>query len=111
MVGLLERWLRREGFQVTGVTTVQEAFEFLTHRPTDWVVTDVLLPTGDGLDVLAYARTQQPSAQVIVMTAFGSEAARRRAMALGACGFLSKPFNSQALLGLLRDCPRMNEGF
>jgi DNA-binding NarL/FixJ family response regulator len=35
------------------------------------------------------------------MTAFGSEAAGRGAMDLGAYGFLSKPFNSQALLILL----------
>jgi DNA-binding response OmpR family regulator len=111
MVGLLERWLRREGFQVTGVTTVQEAFDFLSNRPTDWVVTDVMLPTGDGMDVLTYTRTQQPSARVIVMTAFGSEATRRRAMALGAQGFLSKPFNSQALLALLLCQPLMDENF
>jgi two-component system response regulator PilR (NtrC family) len=101
MVGLLERWLRREGFQVSGVTIVQEAFDFLAKHATDWVLTDVRMPTGDGMDILAYARTQQPEARVIVMTAFGSEATRQRAMSSGAHGFLSKPFNSQVLLALL----------
>jgi DNA-binding response OmpR family regulator len=77
MVGLLARWLRRAGFQAAGVTTIQEALDFLGKQVTDWVITDVMLPTGDGMDILAYARAKQPLARVIVMTAFGSEAARR----------------------------------
>jgi DNA-binding response OmpR family regulator len=105
MVGLLERWLRRERFQVTGVTTVQDVLDFLANHLTDWVLTDVMLPTGDGMDILAYARAQQPLARVIVVTAFDSEATRRRGMGLGAHGFLSKPFNSQALMTLLAGDP------
>ena len=101
MVGLLERWLKRAGFHVTGVTTMQEAFEVLASQPTDWVITDLMLPTGDGMDILAYARAHQPQAKVIVMTAFGSEATRQRTLTLGAHAFLSKPFNSQALVDLL----------
>jgi DNA-binding NtrC family response regulator len=101
MVALLERWLLREGFRVTGVTTVQAALDVLANDTTDWVITDVMLPTGDGMDILAHARAQQPQVRVIVMTAFGSGVIRQRAMALGAHGFLSKPFNSQALLALL----------
>jgi DNA-binding NtrC family response regulator len=53
------------------------------------------------MDILAYVRAHQPQAKVIVMTAFGSEATRQRALTLGAHAFLSKPFSSQALLDLL----------
>jgi DNA-binding NtrC family response regulator len=101
MVTMLERWLKRAGFHVTGVTTIQEALEALATQVTDWVITDLMLPTGDGMDVLAYVRAHQPQAKVIVMTAFGSEATRQRALTLGAYGFLSKPFSSQVLLDLL----------
>jgi two-component system, NtrC family, response regulator PilR len=101
MVSLLERMLLQKGFRVPGVTTVQEAHDFLAKHATDWVITDVMLPTGDGMDILAYARAQQPVARVIVMTAFGSEATRRQVMGLGAHGFLSKSFHSQVLLAFL----------
>jgi two-component system response regulator GlrR len=101
MVALLKRWLERANFRATGVTTIQEAFEFLDKHATDWVVTDVMLPTGDGMDILVHARAQQPDAKVVVMTAFGSEATRQRALSLGAYAFLSKPFSSQALLEIL----------
>jgi DNA-binding response OmpR family regulator len=101
MVAMLERWLKRAGFHVTGVTTIQEALEALATQVTDWVITDLMLPTGDGMDILAYVRAHQPQAKVIVMTAFGSDATRQRVFTLGAHGFLSKPFSSQALLDLL----------
>ncbi|HXH10603.1 MAG TPA: response regulator [Alphaproteobacteria bacterium] len=115
MVALLKRWLERLNFRATGVTTIQEALVFLDSHATDWVITDVMLPTGDGMDILSYARARQPSAKVVVMTAFGSEATRQRALSLGAYAFLSKPFSSQALLAILTrsadaaDSPRAAE--
>jgi two-component system response regulator PilR (NtrC family) len=105
MVALIERWLVRAGYHVTGVTTVPAAFETLQECSVAWVITDLLMPTGDGLDLLAYARTHLPHARVIIMTAFGSEATRQRALAQGAHAFLSKPFSGEALLGLLTTQP------
>jgi len=105
MVALIKRWLGRAGYDVTGVTTVAEALEVLTAHSLDWVLTDLMMPTGDGMDILAYARTHQPQAKVIIMTAFGSEATRQRAVAHGAHAFLSKPFSGQALLSILGNEP------
>ena len=106
MVALVERWLVRAGYHVTGVTTVPEAIEALSANAIAWVVTDLMLPTGDGMDILAYACSHQPQAKVIIMTAFGSEATRQRALAQGAHAFLSKPFSGEALLDLLTQEPR-----
>jgi CheY-like chemotaxis protein len=105
MVALIERWLVRAGYHVTGVTTVQEALEALTTHAPAWVITDLMLPTGDGMDILSYARTHYPQAKVIIMTAFGSEAMRQRALACGAHAFLSKPFSGEALLAILTQEP------
>jgi CheY-like chemotaxis protein len=105
MVALIKRWLGRAGYDATGVTTVSEALEVLTAHPLAWVLTDLMMPTGDGMDILAYARTHQPQAKVIIMTAFGSEATRQRAVAHGAHAFLSKPFSGQALLSILGNEP------
>jgi CheY-like chemotaxis protein len=105
MVALIERWLVRAGYHVTGVTTVQEALEALTTHAPAWVITDLMLPTGDGMDILSYARTHYHQAKVIIMTAFGSEAMRQRALARGAHAFLSKPFSGEALLAILTQEP------
>jgi CheY-like chemotaxis protein len=101
MVALIDRWLRRAGYDVTGVTTVPEAFAALSAHSLEWVLTDLMMPTGDGMDVLAYARSHQPLAKVIIMTAFGSEVTRQWAFAQGAHAFLSKPFSGEALLAIL----------
>ena len=105
MVGLIKRWLVRAGFHVTGVTTVQEALEALTANAITWVITDLMMPTGDGMDILAYARTHQPQAKIIIMTAFGSDATRQRAFDRGAHAFLSKPFSGEELLAIFTQEP------
>jgi DNA-binding NtrC family response regulator len=105
MVALVTRWLVRAGYHLTGVTTVPEALEALTALPIAWVITDLVLPTGDGMDLLAYARTHHPQAKVIMMTAFGSEATRQQALSQGAHAFLSKPFRGEALLAILTQEP------
>jgi two-component system response regulator AtoC len=101
MVALIERWLVRAGYHVIGVTTVQEALEALTANAITWVITDLMMPTGDGMDILAYARIHHPEAKIIIMTAFGSDAMRQRAFDRGAHAFLSKPFSGEALLAIL----------
>jgi DNA-binding NtrC family response regulator len=101
MVALITRWLVRAGYHVTGVTTVQDALEVLATKPVAWVITDLIMPTGDGLDILAHARAHHPQARIIIMTAFGSEATRQRALACGAHAFLSKPFSGEALVTIL----------
>src|SRR6266545_2142940 len=105
MVGLIKRWLMRAGYQVIGVTTVPEALEALTANAIAWVITDLMMPTGDGMDILSYARTHHPQAKIIIMTAFGSDATRQRALACGAHAFLSKPFSGEALLAILTQAP------
>ena len=105
MVALIKRWLVRAGYHVTGVTTVQEALAALTMHAPAWVITDLMMPTGDGMDILSYAHAHDPQAKVIIMTAFGSEAMRQRALARGAHAFLSKPFSCEALLAILTQEP------
>jgi len=63
------------------------------------------MPPGDGMNILSYARTHYPQAKVIIMTAFGSDAMRQRALAQGAHAFLSKPFSCEALLAILTQEP------
>jgi DNA-binding NtrC family response regulator len=110
MVSLMRRWLARAGYQVIGVTTVQEALEALSAKGIAWVITDLMMPTGNGMDILAYARIHHPEAKTIIMTAFGSDAMRQQAFAGGAHAFLSKPFSGEALLAILTQDPSPDPG-
>ena len=76
---------------MTGLAAVER------ERP-QLVIADLYQPDGDGLDVIRAARTLAPPAPVIVVTRFSGEPYRLSAEAAGASGFLSKPFESAALL-------------
>jgi DNA-binding response OmpR family regulator len=96
------RLLTRRGYRVvtapsrtTGLATVER------ERP-QLVIAALSLPDGDGLDVIRAARMLAPPAPVIVVTRFSGEPYRQSAQAAGASGFLSKPFESAALLDLVR---------
>src|SRR5262245_3711506 len=105
MVALIRLWLVRAGYQVIGVTTVHDALEAFTAKGIAWVINDRMMPTVNGMDILAYARIYHPEAKTIIMTAFGSDAMRQQAFARGAYAFLSKPFSGEALLATLTQDP------
>jgi DNA-binding response OmpR family regulator len=100
LVATCVRLLGRQGWHVVGAGTCAEALSALAAEPRPTLaIVDRQLPDGDGLDIMRAARaTQTP---VIVMTGFGSAAARRHALEEGAAGFLAKPFATQDLLALV----------
>lgn len=88
--------LESEGYAATGVGSLEEADRTLGGLSFDWVLLDVNLPDGSGLEWLR-ERKPQAAMGVIVMTAEGGVAAAVEAMRLGAVDFLSKPFEAEEL--------------
>ena len=89
--------LRRQGFRVVEAASCESATrQFTTERP-DVVITDLRLPDGDGLDVLARIHAIDPHVPVFVVTGYGSIDLAVRAVKEGAENFLTKPIDIQAL--------------
>jgi two-component system, chemotaxis family, chemotaxis protein CheY len=83
----------------------QEAIDlFLQHQP-ELVTMDLTMPRVDGLGCLAKLRDMNADASILVISALNSHATAMKAISLGACGFLVKPFTpvelSEALLDLI----------
>ena len=98
---LMERVLVKEGFQVAVAGSLAEARkQFLEHH-FDLVLTDYMLPDGNGLQVLEALRSLHPGTPAIVLTAFGSVSKAVEAMKLGAADFLEKPLEIDELLDLV----------
>ena len=66
---VLARALGREGYRVERAETVPEATRRLAQSPVDLVVTDVTMPSGNGLDGLMEWHRLYPELPVIVMSA------------------------------------------
>jgi CheY-like chemotaxis protein len=62
------------------------------------ILYDINMPGMSGLDMLPKVRAARPSVPVIMITAYGDQATREKAMELGALGLLTKPID----FGLLR---------
>lgn len=98
-------YLEREGFTVEMAADGGTATEALRDRPPDLVVLDLMLPGGDGLDVLRTLRTSS-DLPVILLTAKGEEADRVLGLELGADDYVVKPFSPRELAARVRSVLR-----
>ena len=96
--------LRRAGHEVTAVGSLAALDRALTDLP-DVLVTDVVLPDGDGLDHLATVLATRPDLPAIVLSARNTLTTAIRATQAGAYEYLPKPFDldvlTQAVSGAL----------
>ena len=86
------------GFEATVVDSAADALACVEERDFDVVLTDLQMPEMDGLALLAKLRQMRPDTPVVLMTAFGSIETAVEAMRSGALDFVTKPFQSDALL-------------
>jgi len=91
---MLEARLAGQGHAVETAADVASVARALEGAPFDVVVTDLRIGRGgDGLDVVRRVKSRQPEAEVILMTAYGSDEVREQALLLGAYGYLEKSPN------------------
>ncbi|WP_448527144.1 hybrid sensor histidine kinase/response regulator [Parathermosynechococcus lividus] len=99
---LLDRVLRQAGYEVVQCRDGKEALETLLGQgqEVDLVITDVEMPRLDGYGLLEAIRTAAPLQHlpVTMLTSRGGDRHRQKALQLGANGYITKPFQPQAML-------------
>ncbi len=93
--------LGREGFEAVVAGTAARGLELFASRAPDLVLLDVMLPDGDGRDVLRRIR-ETSRTPVIVLTARGEEMDRVLGLELGADDYVTKPFSAAELAARIR---------
>ena len=86
-----------EGYEVATATSVREARERLAERTPDLVLCDMLMPDGNGLDLLREIKAHEGGPAVILMTAYTSTKSAIEAMKRGAYDYVPKPFDVDEL--------------
>src|SRR6478752_4556659 len=94
--------LEDEGYQVSEAATGQEALDGLKAGTFELLILDMRMPGMTGLDVLQTLRQQEGELPVILMTAHGSPNIAIQASSLGAYGYISKPFEADDVLNMIR---------
>jgi two-component system, cell cycle response regulator len=95
-------YLTAAGHVVTAVPSVADAKAALATDRFDAVVTDLILPGGDGMEVLRHVRERYPGVEVVVITGLDKVAPAVRAIKSGAAEYLVKPVAPEALQHALR---------
>ena len=99
--GLLARIIQLEGYTVFQATTVKEGLKLLSKETIHVVVSDVKLPDGNGVDLTGKIRTDFPTVEVIVLTAFGTIEDGVKAIKNGAFDYLTKGDHQEKIIPLL----------
>jgi two-component system, OmpR family, phosphate regulon response regulator PhoB len=100
----LEYLILREGYRHDRVASGAGAIPRIRTAVPDLVLLDVMLPEVSGYEICERIRSDPEVAgtKVLMMTARGSAMEQRRCLALGANGFISKPFELQDLRAEVR---------
>ena len=108
LCAIYEAYLSGLGLEIRAVTSLSEAQELITVLRPDFVLLDIELPDGNGLDLISELHLLEPKPVSVVMTGHGSEWAER-ALAKGAADFLAKPFDSIRLRVTVQNAMRRKE--
>ena len=95
--GLIERKLRRAGWDVRAYGCAEDAFATLLDDEPEVVLTDLNLGGANGISVCRAVAEALPGVPTVVMTAFGSMDTAVEALRAGAWDFLTKPLDLQVL--------------
>jgi two-component system response regulator AtoC len=93
----------REGFGAAFANSGEAALQAVERQRPDLLLSDIRMKTRlDGLSLLEIVRREYPSVPVVLMTAFGSIETAVRAVKEGAFDYISKPFNIDELVAIVR---------
>ena len=101
----LEYLMQREGYEVLIARDGDEALAMITEHHPDLVLLDVMMPGRSGFDVLKAVRADQATAAtpILMLTARGRDTDRAKGEALGADGYVVKPFSTRELAEQVRE--------
>jgi two-component system, NtrC family, nitrogen regulation response regulator GlnG len=100
---LVERWLHREGYDVSSYPSGSDCLDALAEDLPEVVCLDMKMPGLSGLETLERIRERHPMLPVVVLTADDTAGTAVKAMKLGAHDYLTKPLDHTKLITSLRN--------
>jgi len=89
---IFKKLLKGKGFNVVVANDGKEAIELISVNDFDLVITDLVMPKNDGIEVLKKAKEKNARTQVIMITGFATLDSAIEALKWGAFDYIRKPF-------------------
>jgi len=107
----ISRYLQRNDslFDVTCVSSGDEALGLLHKTPIDLIISDVRMPGISGLELLGLVNENYPAIKVIIMTAFGSDVLEEQIARPGSTYYIEKPFELVVLREIVYSALKISE--
>jgi two-component system NtrC family response regulator len=100
---VLSSFLSEEGYEPITADNAQQALDIVENTDLDLVLTDMKMPSMDGIELLKRIKEKSPDLPVVMMTAYGTVEKAVEAMQLGAFNFVLKPFQNETLKQIIRN--------
>ena len=94
---LLTEILTEEGYRVALAGDGKRAIDLLNREPFDLVITDIVMPHANGVEVLLAAKRLDPALPVVMITGYPSVNTAVRLASLGAVDYITKPFHTDLI--------------
>jgi DNA-binding NtrC family response regulator len=104
-------YLRDSGYEVKEFASAQSALQVLKefNEHVDIIITDLNMPNMNGLEFLSKIKELRPDSFVLLMTGYATVETAVEAMKLGAYDYISKPFNIEELLIIIKRITEVKE--
>lgn len=93
----LSEWMRNQNFHVLEAEGGRQAMEMIRRRDPDLVISDVVMPGMDGIQLLRQTRAVKMEVPFLMISGYPSHATAVDIMKLGASDYLPKPFSLEEL--------------
>jgi DNA-binding NtrC family response regulator len=102
----IKRIFTKEGYAVETAESAEKGLELLTTAAYDVIISDIILPGMDGIEMLGKVREQVPDQIVIIVTAYASLDTSVKALRAGAYDYIMKPIIHEEIKQIVRNALR-----
>ena len=93
----VEKILKKSNFRIEHATSADEALARMARESFSLLISDIVMPGKNGLELLKIVKDQWPLTKAVMMTAYASTDTAMKAVRLGALDYLPKPFTPDEL--------------
>jgi DNA-binding response OmpR family regulator len=106
---ILSRRLKADGFKIITAVDGKEAMTILSENIIHIVLLDIMMPEVDGFTLLSQIRADSTfeDMPVIMLTSIDIVTVAQECLRLGACGYVTKPYDMEFIKKKIRECLKM----